>query len=244
MPYQPPTLDATVGGPASNSYLDQALAEQILSQYPQSEGIAAWFELTAEQKDQSLIAATLTLDGLDYAGSQCSCEQRLSFPRLIQSCSCSVSSCTTIPFEIQAATALQAAHVGATGGSLFQVGGGGASTGGGGAGLDQFEQVTLGPITVRMKQDASSSDVYGDLRSQIPSLVLNMIQPFLKGGGAAGVYQGINSRQSSAALLQGGGRTAYSGTMRITKGQVAVRPGIGAGWASWQSGTSTGGGRL
>lgn len=241
MPYQPPTLDATVGGAASNSYLDRATAELILSQYPQSEGIAAWFGLTDEQKDQSLIAGTLTLDGLDYAGSQCSCEQRLSFPRLIQSCACSVSSCTSIPFEMQAATALMAAHVGATGGSLFQVGGS-ASTGAGGSGLDQFEQVTLGPITVRMKQDANSSSVYGDLREQIPTMVLNMVQPFLKGGGATGVYQGTNSRQSAAALLQGRGVTAYSGTMRIRNGQVFVRPEVSSGWASWQEGTSQGSG--
>jgi hypothetical protein len=241
MPAQSPLLDATVGGPTSNSYLERATAEQILSQYPQSTGIAAWFDLSDDQKDQSLIAATLTLDGLSYAGSQCSCEQRLSWPRQISQCSCAISSCTSIPFDVQAATSLMAAHLGPTGGSLFDVGSAG-STGGSGTGLDQFEQVTLGPITVRMKQDANfNSNVNGDTRDQIPTVVLSMLKPYLKGGDF-GVYQGSNTRQSAAALLQGYGRSAYSGTMRIRPGSVSVRSDVGAGWASWQQGTSRGGG--
>ena len=243
MPAQSPLLDATVGGPAANSYLERATAEQILSQYPQSTGIAAWFDLSDDQKDQSLIAATLTLDGLSYAGQQCSCEQRLSWPRQISHCSCAVSSCTSIPFDVQAAASLMAAQLGPTGGSLFDVGSSGSASGGG-SGLDQFEQVTLGPITVRMKQDASfSNNVDGDTRGQIPTIVLSMLKPYLKGGDF-GVYQGSNTRQSSAALLQGYGRSAYSGTMRIRPGSVSVRPEVGSGWASWQQGTSSSGGAL
>ena len=243
MPAQSPLLDATVGGPAANSYLERATAEQILSQYPQSTGIAAWFDLSDDQKDQSLIAATLTLDGLSYAGQQCSCEQRLSWPRQISHCSCAVSSCTSIPFDVQAAASLMAAQLGPTGGSLFDVGGSGSASGGG-SGLDQFEQVTLGPITVRMKQDASfSNNVDGDTRGQIPTIVLSMLKPYLKGGDF-GVYQGSNTRQSSAALLQGYGRSAYSGTMRIRPGSVSVRAEVGSGWASWQQGTSSSGGAL
>jgi hypothetical protein len=241
MPAQSPTLDATVGGATSNSYLERAIAEQILSQYPQSTGIAAWFELTDDQKDQSLIAATLTLDGLSYSGGKCSCEQRLAWPRQISHCACTISSCASIPFDVQAAASLMAAQLGATGGGLFDVGSGGSASGGS-SGLDQFEQVTLGPITVRMKQDATfNSNVNGDTREQIPTMVLSMLQPYMKGGDY-GVYQGGNTRQSAGVLLQGRGRSAYSGTMRMSAGTVSVRPQFGPGWASWQQGTSHGGG--
>ncbi len=241
MPAQSPILDATVGGAVSNSYLERVIAEQILSQYPQSTGIAAWFELTDDQKDQSLIAATLTLDGLSYAGTKCSCEQRLLWPRQITQCSCTISGCTSIPFDVQAATSLTAAHLGAAGGGLFDVGSGGTA-GGGSSGLDQFEQVTLGPITVRMKQDtAFGVSGNGDIRDQIPTMVLTMLKPYMKGD-QFGVYQGSNTRQSAAALLQGYGRSGYSGTMRIRSGSVSVRPEVGTGWASWQQGTSNGAG--
>lgn len=73
-------LDATVGGANSNSYLDAAEADALLSQSRLH--FAAWTAATAAQKDAALIYATSLLDAyMDWYGSQASSGQALRWPR-------------------------------------------------------------------------------------------------------------------------------------------------------------------
>lgn len=241
MPLQPPSLDAEVGGASSNSYLEVDEAEELLSQYPQNTQTAAWFALTADEKARGLIAATMVIDGLPFVGCKADRAQRLQFPRHIAGYRWSEAGVAEIPPEVKVATSFLAVHLGQGGGGIFAFGDG-ANVGTGATGLDQFDSVTLGPISVKLKDDNTLKNNFGDLRSMVPPAVLSLLQPFL--GGAAGVYSGLNYRDTVARRTRCGlfGASNYTGTMRVVDGKVYVRPEIGSGWASWQSGTSSSGG--
>ena len=59
------TLDATLGGPASNSYIDMAGAMAIAQNIP---GGGEWSALDEEVRSLSLIVATRWLETLEYGG--------------------------------------------------------------------------------------------------------------------------------------------------------------------------------
>ena len=60
-----PTIDCTLGGPSSNSYVCLDEANEIAASLP----IAAdWDAMTDDEKTTSLIAATRWLETLSYGG--------------------------------------------------------------------------------------------------------------------------------------------------------------------------------
>lgn len=72
-------LDATVGGPASNSYLTR---NEAIAYFETRLHSAAWTALTDDQKDASLIWATRLIDtSLCFTGSAATSTQALAWPR-------------------------------------------------------------------------------------------------------------------------------------------------------------------
>ena len=94
------TLDATLGGPSSNSYVDMATAMTIAQNIP---GGGEWSVLDEETRNLSLIVATRWLETLTYAGDRCAATQRLKWPRSGATCDGITSSCDLIPYRIQEA---------------------------------------------------------------------------------------------------------------------------------------------
>ena len=99
------TLDATLGGSSSNSYVDLAGADAIAANLPFAD---EWAALTDDQKTNGLIVATRWLETLNYNGERCTTTQRLKWPRKGAECDGQVSVCTEIPYAIQEAEVILA----------------------------------------------------------------------------------------------------------------------------------------
>ena len=214
-------------------YVSRDEADMLLSALPPSPGITEWLALSDTQKDQTLRSATLVLDSLNWAGCKCACEQDLQWPRRIQGCPCGIT-CESIPHQIALATAYMAAFMGEQGGftAIASTAGGG---GGGGsvAGLEPFDTVTVGPITVKMKEGVTYGDELTTNIGQIPPFVADLIRPFLNAFGMREGFMGRRSIARSWGTYIGG--SAYSGTMYLRGGKVYPRVG---GWASDLEGRS------
>ncbi len=92
------TLDATLGGPTSNSYVDVAFADA----YAANKSWATdWAALTEDQKEVALITSTSWMETLSYAGTRCSATQALKWPRSDASCDGVPATCDIIPLQIQ-----------------------------------------------------------------------------------------------------------------------------------------------
>lgn len=224
MPALPQPFDSTVGGAAANSYVSVAAAESLLQALPVSPGVTEWLAFTDTQKEQTLVAATFTLDALSWVGHICNCEQKLQWPRYYRY-DCRFSASSVIPDEILLATAYLAASMGVDGGfTAIQSGGSStAST----ADLEPFDEVEIGPIRVKMKEDVTYGDEMTTAIGLIPPFVADLIRRFLN---AFGVSEGYMGRRSIArAWGSYMGSPAYSGTMYLRNGMVYPRMG---GWAS------------
>ena len=92
------TLDATLSGATSNSYVDMTQALAIAQNIP---GGGDWAALGEEERNLSLIVATRWLETLNYAGERCKETQRLKWPRKGASCDGITSDCVGIPYRIQ-----------------------------------------------------------------------------------------------------------------------------------------------
>ena len=137
------TLDATLGGPSSNSYIDMAAAMTIAQNIP---GGGEWSALDEEARNLSLIVATRWLETLPYAGDRCEATQRLKWPRQGATCDGITSSCDSIPYRIQEAEVTLAIKY-TTNPELFP----GQGSGGASQGTFVSEQ-TIGSLTVKYEQ--------------------------------------------------------------------------------------------
>ena len=99
------TLDATLSGATSNSYLVMATALQIAQNVP---GGGDWAAKDEEVRNLSLIQATRWLETIDYGGTRCKATQRLKWPRLGATCDGVTSDCSGIPYQIQEAEVMLA----------------------------------------------------------------------------------------------------------------------------------------
>ena len=91
------TLDASLSGSASNSYLTLVTAEQIAANMP---GGPDWIAATEDEKNLSLIQATRWLETLNYKGDRCKASQRLKWPRSGAVCDGVTSDCSGIPYRV------------------------------------------------------------------------------------------------------------------------------------------------
>ena len=142
------TLDATLSGATSNSYIDMTTAVAIAANIP---GGSDWVLLTEEERNLSLIVATRWLETLTYGGDRCKATQRLKWPRSGVSCDGIVSDCAGIPYRIQEAEVTLAIKY-TTDPSLFPgEGSGGAAQG------TYVKRQKLGSLEVEYDQYQGSS---------------------------------------------------------------------------------------
>jgi hypothetical protein len=95
------TIDATIGGSTSNSYVTLAAADAYFETVPDS---ASWDTKTTDEQNRALISATRWIDSLNFYGKRCSETQALKWPRNEYKVDGLELSCSTIPGGIQIAT--------------------------------------------------------------------------------------------------------------------------------------------
>ena len=100
-----PTLDATLSGSSSNSYVTLAEATAIAQQEAFAD---QWNSTSDDDLIVGLIAATRWLETIDFAGDRCKASQRLKWPRIGAVCDGVTSDCAGIPFNIQEAEVILA----------------------------------------------------------------------------------------------------------------------------------------
>jgi len=121
------TLDATLSGSTSNSYLTMPTAMQIAENVP---GGGDWAAKDEEVRNLSLIQATRWLETIDYDGSRCKSSQRLKWPRAGATCDGVTSDCSGIPYQIQEAEVMLAIQFDKDPNSFPGMGGGGSTQSG------------------------------------------------------------------------------------------------------------------
>ena len=100
------TLDATLSGATSNSYLDDGYC---VADCAEASLVVVIGQLrTEEVRNLSLIQATRWLETIDYGGTRCKATQRLKWPRLGATCDGVTSDCSGIPYQIQEAEVMLA----------------------------------------------------------------------------------------------------------------------------------------
>lgn len=228
----PNFFDSTLAGPTANSYISVAIATEKLEALPSSDGVVEWLGYTEEEKERSLVAATMVLDPLNWRGSRCSSEQQLNWPRNIKDADCTygsrvyVVSCEDLPHNLEVATAYLAAFLGSTGGFTGITSPLSPEAAASAAQLEQFEEVRVGPITVKPKQESEWAEYPESNLKRIPPLVSDLIKPFL----AAFAASEARLRRTSVARSGGYyiGSPAYSGKFYLRNGKVFPR------FGSWQ----------
>ena len=148
------TLDATLGGETSNSYVEMATAVAMANNIP---GGGDWVVLDEEIRALSLITATRWLETLNYVGDRCSGTQRLKWPRSGDKAICDgvQADCTFIPNQIKEAEVLLAIKYTESPSSFPGAGGGSSAPSG-----TFTKRQKLGELEIEYEQfrgDATSS---------------------------------------------------------------------------------------
>ena len=192
-------FDCTFGSPTQTSYICVENADALLASMPQSPGVKEWVESSDDNaKKQYLNLATQVLDSLCWLGEKCFCEQPLEWPRKVLDCGCELATCDEIPYDIQLATAYLAAWLATKEDYAFLPGGGGLNGGGGGGSIDTgndqiaalapFEEVTIGPINVKMRATADLGEGWG--WELLPPFVQSLLWKWLCNVGPGGIQGG------------------------------------------------------
>lgn len=95
------TLDATIAGANSNSYVTLAEADAY---FDASASNPQWNNHQDGYKKAALVQATQWLDLLSWAGDICTTTQALQWPREEVTCMGKEAVCTTIPLQVKQAT--------------------------------------------------------------------------------------------------------------------------------------------
>ena len=128
-------FDATLGGPAANSYVDLVYANDFFTLSPYA---AQWAAFSDDAKNIALVQACAALETVSYAGTRCSpstddanLAQALAWPRSGASCDGIQSSCAAIPKAIKDSQCLLALNLATNPDSINgPIGGGGTSQAG------------------------------------------------------------------------------------------------------------------
>jgi hypothetical protein len=160
------TIDATLKGESSNSYVTLAEANAYFETVPSS---STWDDKTDDQKNRAIISATRWIDSLNFYGDRCSNNQALSWPRNNYHVDRVELTCSAIPTDIKYASyELARALANDTD----------AVTGNTGTeGL--YEEVELGELKVKYNTDSQATgavnnifDVYPWLQSYLGAFTL------------------------------------------------------------------------
>ena len=147
---------STLGAADANSYLSVARATTLLSELPASTGVAAWLTLTTTQKEQSLVAATMSINPLHWKGQPATSEQSLAWPRRVAA-DYYYAPQDELPVDFEIGVAYMAAFLGTNGGYT-----GISSTDGGATRYknSEYDEVTLGGtsegLTVKFNKEQMS----------------------------------------------------------------------------------------
>jgi len=182
---------STLGASDANSYLSVARATTLLSELPESPGIVAWLALTPTQKEQSLVAATMTINPLQWKGQPSSTEQSLAWPRRIIA-DYYFAPEDELPVDFEIGVAYMAAFLGTTGGYT------GIPDADGGAKRyknSEYEEVELGDGELRVKFRTDSMSQTGALF--IPPFSMDIFSRYMIRGD---FYQPRVRRESTARV--------------------------------------------
>jgi hypothetical protein len=167
------TIDATLSGASSNSYVTLAAANSYFETVPSS---STWTDKTDDQKNRALISATRWIDSLNFYGDRCDEGQALKWPRNNYDIDGVELECSLIPNDIKYAT-YELARALANDTSAIT-----SSTGTDGL----YDEVQLGDLRVKYNTKTQATgmvnnifDVYPWLQSYLGAYTL----------GGAGTYQ-------------------------------------------------------
>lgn len=213
---------STLGASNANSFLSVASATTLLGELPPSAGITAWLTLTTTQKEQTLVAATMSISSLSYKGKVATADQSLSWPRLIKVDGRQLAS-DDLPLDFEIAVAYMAAYLGSGGGYTAV-----AENDGGAAllGTNQYDEVELGNGALRVKYK-NQGDVPQTGIDYIPPFAMDILSRYMKD---PSFNQPYLTRSSTARIDPYYGNAAFRPSrIRVVGGQVFPTYG---GWGS------------
>lgn len=213
---------STLGASNANSFLSVASATTLISELPVSGGITAWLALNTTQKEQALVAATMSVNSLRYKGTVATAEQSLAWPRLIKVDGRQLSS-SELPLDFQIAVAYMAAYLGSSGGyTAVAENDGGATL----LSTNQYEEVELGNGDLRVKYK-NQGDTPQTGIGYIPPFAMDILSRYMMD---PSFNQPYLSRSSTARIDPYYGNSAFRPSrIRVVGGQVFPARG---GWGS------------
>lgn len=213
---------STLGASNANSFLSVAVATTLLGELPVSAGITAWLALSNTQKEQTLVAATMSINPLRYKGKVATAEQSLSWPRLIKIDGRQLAS-DDLPLDFEVAVAYMAAYLGSGGGyTAVAANDGGATL----LSTNQYDEVELGNGALRVKYK-DQGDVPQTGIDYIPPFAMDILSRYILD---ASFNQPYVTRSSTARIDPYYGNAAFRpNRIRFAGGQVFPARG---GWGS------------
>ena len=173
------TIDATLQGASSNSYVTLAEADAYFETTPDE---STWTNKTDDQKNRSIISATRYIDGFEFYGKRCTTTQALKWPRKEYKVDGVEIKCTFIPDDVKIATFELARALANNPNALVDT-----------KGTDgTYEEVKLGDLEVKYST-----------QTQTPGLIDNIldIYPWLQS--MLGLYTRSGATNYAVTLLRG-----------------------------------------
>jgi len=211
---------STLGADNANSFLSVARAVALLGDLPVSAGISAWLALSDTQKQQTLVASTMTINPLKWKGAASSSEQSLAWPRIIISDSRRLAS-DELPIDFEIAVAYMAAFLGSGGGyTAVAVNDGGSPL----RSTSQYDEVNLGDGALQVKFKKENGPQTGT--DYIPPFSMDILRRYMVDENFNQPY--VNRRSTARVDARYSGSPRSRG-IRFANGQVF--PAYG-GWYS------------
>ena len=167
------TIDATLSGASSNSYVTLAAANSYFETVPDS---TTWTNKTDDQKNRALISATRWIDSLNFYGDRCDEDQALKWPRNNYDVDGVELECSVIPNDVKYATYELARALANDTGAITD------STGTTGL----YDEVQLGDMRVKYSKTSQAVGTINNVFDVYPWLQ-TYLGPYCLGG--SGTYQ-------------------------------------------------------
>lgn len=145
------SLDSTVGGANSNSYLNVSEGDAYFANRLYAD---SWLDASTTEKEQALITATLRVDQEEFDGTRVSQAQALKWPRYRAYADGFVIDSASIPRPLKDAVSELALEL-LTTNALEQ------------SGLANFKSLSVGPVDIEVNQPVRS----GSLPAQVVRLL-------------------------------------------------------------------------
>lgn len=212
---------STLGATNANSYLSVARATELLGDLPASAGVTAWLALTPTEKQQTLVAATMAINHLQWKGRPANEEQSLAWPRIIAADYFYVNE-DQLPIDFEVGVAYMAAFLGDNGGYT------GIADADGGMTMRnnyQYDEVELGRSDLRVKFNKDTMSQSGMM--YIPPFSMDIFARYM----IRGDFYQPRVRREATARIDPYFRNARFGPSRVREMGGKVWPLYG-GWAS------------